>query len=107
MMEKTYVEERDGSFVVTGSRVSLDSLVIAFEQGLSPETIAGECYPVLTLEQVYGAIAYYLAHREQVDTSISRGESELDGLRQEARRTFPDLAAKLSAARRQASSAGK
>ena len=61
-MEKVYVEARDGAYWLASIRVSLDSVVLAFVEGLSPETIAGECFPTLTLEQVYGAIAYYSAH---------------------------------------------
>ena len=51
-MEKCYVDEHDGGYWVAGTRVSLDSVVFAFLDGLSPETIAAECFPVLTLEQV-------------------------------------------------------
>ena len=50
-MEKLYVQQRDGGYWVDDTRVSLDSVVLAFLQGLSPETIAGECFPTLTLEQ--------------------------------------------------------
>ena len=62
-MEKRYVEKRDGGYWVNDSRISLDSVVFAFLDGLSPEAIARECFPTLSLEQVYGAITYYLAHR--------------------------------------------
>src|ERR1035437_6842310 len=51
---------------VGGTRISLDSVVIAFQQGQSAEEIQRN-FPVLGLEQVYGAITHYLAHREQVD----------------------------------------
>ena len=66
-MEKRYVEKRDAGYWVTGTRVSLDSIVLAFLDGLSPESIATECFPVLTLEQVYRAITYYLALRAEID----------------------------------------
>ena len=46
--------------------VSLDSVVIGFQQGYSPETVQ-QLYPALTLEEVYVAIAYYLADRIEVD----------------------------------------
>jgi len=48
-MEKRYVEKHDGGYWVAGTRVSLDSIILAFLDGLSPETIATECFPVLTL----------------------------------------------------------
>lgn len=50
LMEKEYVERRDEGYWIAGTRVSLDSVVFAFLDGLSPETIAAECFPVLTLE---------------------------------------------------------
>ncbi len=56
-MEKHYVEKRDEGYWLVGTRVSLDSVVFSFLEGLSPETIAAECFPVLSLEQVYGAIS--------------------------------------------------
>lgn len=53
------MEQVEGAYRVAGSRVSLDSIVYCFREGLSPESIA-ESFPTLTLEQVYGAIAFYL-----------------------------------------------
>ena len=58
-MSATYIEQRDDVYMVAGTRVSLDSIVYAFLDGQSAEAIA-QAFPVLTLEQVYGAIAYYL-----------------------------------------------
>jgi uncharacterized protein (DUF433 family) len=58
---------------VTGTPISLDSVVIAFRQGESPESIR-QAYPSLTLEQVYGSIAYYLAHTDEVDAYLRRQE---------------------------------
>jgi uncharacterized protein (DUF433 family) len=55
-MKNQYVEKRNQDYWVSGSRVSLESVIYAFLEGLSPETIAAECFPVLSLEQVYGAI---------------------------------------------------
>ena len=81
-MEKLYVETHDAGYWVSGTRVSLDSVVLAFLQGLSPEAIASECFPTLTLEQVYGAIAYYLAHRAEIDAYLKRADAEFEALRQ-------------------------
>ena len=76
-MDKTYVEQRDGGYYVVGERVSLDSLVYAFRRGASPETIR-RSFPVLTLEQVYGAIAYYLAHEQVIDAYLEEAEREAE-----------------------------
>jgi len=60
-----YVEERDGGLYLAGARVSLDSVVISFQEGDSPERIV-ESFSTLKLSQVYGAIAYYLEHEQVV-----------------------------------------
>ena len=104
-MEKVYVEARDGGYWVSGTRVSLDSVVLAFLQGLSPETIAGECFPTLTLEEVYGAIAYYLAHRTEIDPNLKQADVEFEALRQAAHSAAPEFSRKLAEARRQAQTA--
>ena len=99
-MEKCYVEERDAGYWVAGTRVSLDSIVLAFLDGLSPETIVAECFPVLTLEQVYGAITYYLAHRADIDRYVQQADAEFDALRHVTRQADPQFHAKLVQARR-------
>ena len=99
-MESHYIEHRNEGYWVAGSRVSLDSVIIAFLDGLSPETIAAECFPTLTLEQVYGAITYYLAHRDEIDAYLQQADEEVDTLRQETHRADPDFTAKLAQARR-------
>lgn len=65
-MAKEYIEQRDGNYYVAGTRVSLDSIVHAFRRGESPETIC-QNFEVLQLEEVYGAIAHYLANQPAVD----------------------------------------
>jgi len=101
MMEKCYVEQRDVGYWVAGTRVSLDSVVLAFLDGLSPETIATECFPVITLEQVYGAITYYLAHRVDIDHYLQQADAEFDALRRATRSADAPFHAKLIHARRQ------
>jgi uncharacterized protein (DUF433 family) len=62
-----YVEQiAAGGWRVAGTRVSLDSVVHAYWQGQQPEAIAAD-FPALTLEQIHGAIAFYLRHRAEVD----------------------------------------
>lgn len=100
-MAREYVEQRDGGYFVAGSRVSLDSIVYAFLRGESPEGIV-DSFPSLELEQVYGAIAYYLAHRAGIDALLERGRAEFARLREESRRKHPRLYAKLEAARQAA-----
>jgi len=100
-MDNQYVEWRENGYWIRETRISLDSIVYAFLNGISPETIAYECFTSLTLEQVYGAIAYYLGHRSQIDAYLKQGEAEFEALRQIARTTNPALTQKLIQARRQ------
>ena len=67
------MENVEGAYRVAGSCVSLDSVVYCFREGRSPESIA-ESFPTVTLEQVYGAIAFYLANQPMVDASLREGE---------------------------------
>lgn len=99
-MNKQYIEHRDQGYWIAGSRVSLDSIILAFLNGLSPEAIAAECFPTLTLEQVYGAITYYLAHRDEMDAYLQQADSAGDALRQKTHQADPDFTAKLAQARR-------
>jgi uncharacterized protein (DUF433 family) len=73
MSESTnYVRtDENGVLRVGNTRVMLDSVVAAFDQGHSPETIRQQ-YPALTLEEVYGAITYYLAHHQEVTEYLRR-----------------------------------
>lgn len=79
--------------------MSLDSVVYEFLRGESPEAIV-QAFPSLTLEQVYGGITYYLAHRVDVDAYLKSAEARFEELARESRIANPLLYAKLDAARR-------
>ncbi len=71
-MSKSYVHiDEHGVMRVGKSHVMLDSVVASFEQGYSAETIQQQ-YPALSLEDVYGAIAWYLAHSDKVSEYLKR-----------------------------------
>lgn len=93
-MSDAYIEQRDDVYTVTGSRVSLDSIVYAFLSGQSAEAIA-QAFPVLSLEQVYGAITYYLAHRDDVDRYLEGRQQEFDVKRRAWRDADPMFYQKL------------
>ena len=70
--EKHYVRvDQHGAMGIGNSRVVLDAIVAGFEQGHSPETLQQQ-YPTLSLEEVYGAITYYLAHTDEVRAHLKR-----------------------------------
>lgn len=55
--QNPHVTFSDSAFKIAGTRVSLDSVVLLFREGLSAESIV-ESYPSLSLEQVFGALAF-------------------------------------------------
>ena len=78
---ESYVQcDEQGVMRVSHTRVMLDSIVAGFEQGHSPETIQQQ-YPALSLEEVYGAITYYLAHREEVEAYLKRQDEQWESWR--------------------------
>ena len=87
-----------GILVVSGSRIALGSVVHAFWAGETPESIC-QAYPSLNLEQVYGAIAYYLAHRDGVDAELAAQTAEAARFRDLARTRNADLRSRLANAR--------
>jgi uncharacterized protein (DUF433 family) len=93
-MDQTYVEQRDGGYWIQGTRVSLDSVVYRFLEGLPPEGIT-DCFPGLTLELVYGAITYYLSHRVEIDRYLNAEDAEYEVFRQRVRTQYPRLGRKL------------
>src|SRR5919198_3418573 len=98
-MSEAYIEQHENVYMVTGTRVSLDSIVYAFLSGQSAEAIA-QAFPVLNLEQVYGAITYYLAHRDDIDRHLERRRQDFDAARQAARDADPMFYQKLTDAKK-------
>ncbi len=95
---KDYVELRNGGYYIAGKRVSLDSLVYAFRDGESPECIR-QSFSTLTLEEVYGGIAFYLANREEVDQLILQDEIAFENERRAQQAADPEWYARMDAAR--------
>ena len=96
-----YVEQREGVYTVSGTRVSLDSIVYGFLSGQSAESIA-QAFPVLSLEQVYGAIAFYLAHRDELDRYLDTRRRDFEAHREAARNADPTFYQKLADGKRRA-----
>ena len=90
----SYVQQHDGGYWVADTRVSLDSVVYRFLEGLSPESIV-DSFETLTLEQVYGAIAYYLANRAEVDAYLKSADQEYEQFRKRIRDKYPRLSRRL------------
>ncbi len=99
MARADYIEQHEGNFRVAGTRVSLDSIVYCFREGQSPESIA-QSFPVLRLEQVYGAIAFYLGHQPEIDTYLEKARQEYEVARQAEREADSAFYKKLAEARK-------
>ncbi len=97
-MARDYVQKHEKGYRIAGTRVSLDSIVYAYLEGLRPESIADD-FPALSLEEVYGAIAYYLGHREKVDAHLKQLDEQFPALQQRIRENYPLLNQKLDEAR--------
>jgi uncharacterized protein (DUF433 family) len=98
MASQEYIEEREGSYYVAGSRVSLASVIYAFREGASPETIR-ENFPSLSLAQVYGAIAFYLSHPSDSEAYLQRLAARWQELEQQGEPPTVELQKKLEEAR--------
>ena len=99
MREKHYVRvDEHGVMRVGTTRVMLDALVVGFEQGHSPETIQQQ-FPALSLEEVYGAITYYLSHRDDVQAYLKQQEALWEALRTEAEKPASSVVKRLRALR--------
>jgi uncharacterized protein (DUF433 family) len=64
---QSYVEERDGGYYIADTRISLDSIVHAFQAGESPEGILRSFPLAGPLVRIYGAITFYLENKEKVE----------------------------------------
>ena len=67
----------------------------AFRDGQSPESIQIS-FPALALEQIYGAIAFYLRHRTAVDKYLKEGEEKYEVMRAASREKNPELYERLA-----------
>ena len=104
-MAKEYIEQRDTNYYIAGTRISLDSIVYAFRQGESPETIC-QNFELLGLEEVYGAIAYYLANQAEIDAYLVRQNEKWAGGKRNAEPLPANLREKLMRAREERTGRG-
>ncbi len=70
------------------TRVPLDTVVYAFNQGASAEEIVMS-YPTLGLTDVYAVVNYYLHNRAHVDAYLSKRETEATRTKAENEKRFP------------------
>lgn len=70
----TYTQLRDGVWYVGATGVSLYSVISMWRQGYAPEEIPTS-FPALSLQQVYGAIVFYLERSAEMDAYFERQDA--------------------------------
>jgi uncharacterized protein (DUF433 family) len=83
-------EDAAGSLRVGESRVLLELVIRAFQDGASPETIV-QRYSSLALRDVYAVIGYYLRHRGDVDEYLASREHRAEKVRERLEQQHGDL----------------
>ena len=93
--------DKDGVIRVSKTRVTLDTIVAAFLEGLTAEEIATQ-YPVVPLADVYSVIGYYLHQKKKVEAYLKRREKLAETVRKqnEARFAQSGMRARLLARRK-------
>ena len=81
------VLEPDGTIRVRGTRVTLESIFIAFDAGASPEEIT-QSFSTLQLADVYATMTYCLRHRGDVDAYLAQRQKVADEIRDGLRARF-------------------
>lgn len=79
--------DADGVFRVGATRVTLDTVVAAFREGMTAEGIV-EQYPSLRLADVYSVIGYILRHPEEIDTYLQSRQRQAEEIRRENESRF-------------------
>ncbi len=83
-------EDETGAVRVGDSRVLLEIVIRAFQDGASPESIVHR-YPTLSLSDVYNAIGYYLRHQDAVNEYLKQREQVAKAVQQRMSDVRPDL----------------
>jgi uncharacterized protein (DUF433 family) len=80
----------DGAVRIGESRVLLELVIRAFQEGATAEAIV-QRYPSTSLADVYAVIAYYLRHPDVVDQYLAQREQQADVVRQQIETRQGDL----------------
>jgi uncharacterized protein (DUF433 family) len=73
----------DGAIRIGLSRVTLDTVVDYYNQGVTPEELATDYFPSLVLADVHAAIAYYLRHQDEINAYMQLREAQTQTTRAE------------------------
>lgn len=83
-------EDESGAIRVGNSRVLLELVIRAFQDGAFPEAIV-QRYPSLSLSDVYTTIGYYLRHQKGIEAYLKHREELAESVQQKVAEVQPDL----------------
>jgi uncharacterized protein (DUF433 family) len=75
-----FQRDSDGQIRFKGHRIRLIDVASRYEEGHAPETILVDCYPTLSLAQIYRAIAYHLENEVEVRAMIAENDRVVETL---------------------------
>ena len=81
--------DTEGVYRVGGTRVTLETVVTAYDQGWSAEEIV-HSFPTLNLSDLYAVLTYCLRHRAEVDAYLERQEARANETQREIEERFPN-----------------
>ncbi len=70
-----------GRIRIDGTRITVHRIVTLYRQGQTAEEIA-QTYPHLALSQIYVALAYFHANRDEIEAELATDDAEYDELKQ-------------------------
>jgi uncharacterized protein (DUF433 family) len=79
--------DQAGVLRIAGTRVSLDSVVYAFDEGATPEEIA-QAFPTLDLAAIYSVVGFYLQNRAEVEQYLGHRKVQRAELKREIESRF-------------------
>lgn len=79
--------DTDGVIRVAGTRVTLDTIVAAFDAGATAEEIVQQ-FPSVKLADIYSVIAYYLHHESEVRAYLARRQQQAAQVREQNQKRF-------------------
>lgn len=89
-----YVEARNDNLYIRGTRVQFESIIRYWQQGQTPEDLH-RAFPSVRLAAVYGTLAFYLDHQDEMDAFLAASAAEWARLRAEAEAVDPERYASL------------
>lgn len=92
-------EDADGSIRVGNTRITLDLIVEQYEAGMTPDAMV-RAYDSLSLPDAFGAVAYFLRHRKEVDAYLTRRRAKSAALQSKVESAAPATSKQELLARR-------